>query len=78
MQPVYKLVKLASKVEANLTNLQKLKLARKRLIRVANLEDPKKFTAVTKDMSRETSKQVDDKEFKKNQKEVNTEETPNK
>lgn len=78
MQAVYKLVKLASKIELNLTNLQKLKLARKRLIKAANLEDPKKYTVATKDMSRETSKQVDDKEFKKSQKEVNTEETPNK
>ena len=71
MEPVYRLVKLASKIEARLTNLQKLKLAKKRLMRVANLEDPKKYTAVTKDMSKETSDKVKAPYFKKRQKEVN-------
>ena len=68
MENVYKLIKLASKIEANLSPIQRLKLARSRLA--------KEFEG--KDMSKETSGQVKDEGFKKNQKSNIEDETPNK
>lgn len=61
MENVYKLVKLASKIEADLTPLQRLKLARARLA--------KEFEG--KDMTKETSGQVADSDFKKRQESIN-------
>lgn len=41
MQKVYELVKTASKIEAGFTNIQKLKIAKKRLMKAANIDESK-------------------------------------
>ena len=74
MENVYKLVKLAVKMESQLSPLDKLKLARKRLSKIAVLGSPQEYTEksfVQKDVSKESSKPKKDPDFEKRQKEVN-------
>ncbi len=71
MENVYKLVKLAVKMESQLSPLDKLKLAKKRLMKIAVVGSPQEYTEksfVQKDVSKESSKTKKDPDFEKRQK----------
>ncbi len=70
MENYIRLAVLIDRTERNLTPLQKLKLARIKLAKATG--------AVSKDMTKETSKQVEDTKFTKNQKDTNKLSSPTK
>lgn len=78
MNKVTKLAILADRIEQGLTHVGKLKLAKKRLTRVAGLDDPEAYSKkshVQKDNAKESSKQKEDTTFEKRQTEINKEES---
>lgn len=70
MENYVRLAVLIDRTERNMTPLQRLKLARIKLAKVTG--------SVGKDMTKEKSKQVEDTEFEKNQKDTNKASSPTK
>jgi len=65
IKKIAKLVKIAIRVEQKLSKKAKLKLARKRLQRIAGVDDPQGYGKTDKDKAKSSSEQREDKSFEK-------------